>query len=131
MKKQYAGQSAVRLASGYGDAGASMSKRSLRAFNARSGTPAEDIDFHNATMRQRGRMLYMASPIAAAAINTARTKIIGTGLRMKCSLDSEMLGLSPEAARAWCKRTEMEFRRWCLSKTSCDALGVNNFYELQ
>ena len=82
-------------ASGYGDAGASLTKRSLRAFNARSGAPIEDIDFHNATMRQRGRMLYMASPIAAAAVNTNRTKIVGPGLRMKCSLDAELLGLSP------------------------------------
>lgn len=123
MKKTYA--------SGYGDAGASLSKRSLRAFNARSGAPIEDIDFHNATMRQRGRMLYMASPIAAAAVNTARTKIVGTGLRMKCSLDAELLGISTESARAWCKRTETEFRNWCLSKNACDVLGVNNFYELQ
>ena len=118
-------------ASGYGDAGASLTKRSLRAFNAHSGAPIEDIDFHNATMRQRGRMLYMASPIAAAAINTNRTKIVGPGLRMKCSLDPELLGLSPEDAKKWCKRTEAEFRAWCMNRNSCDALGVNNFYELQ
>lgn len=118
-------------ASGYGDAGASLTKRSLRAFNARSGAPIEDIDFHNATMRQRGRMLYMASPIAAAAVNTNRTKIVGPGLRMKCSLDAELLGLSPESARQWCRRTEAEFRAWCLNKSSCDALGINNFYEMQ
>lgn len=118
-------------ASGYGDAGASLTKRSLRAFIARSGAPIEDIDFNNATMRQRGRMLYMASPIAAAAINTNRTKIVGPGLRMKCSLDAELLGISPEAAKKWCKRTEAEFRTWCMNRTSCDALGVNNFYELQ
>lgn len=118
-------------ASGYGDAGASLTKRSLRAFNAHSGAPIEDIDFHNATMRQRGRMLYMASPIAAAAVNTNRTKIVGPGLRMKCSLDAELLGLSPQAAKEWCKRTEAEFRAWCSSRTSCDALGLNNFYEMQ
>lgn len=110
---------------------ASLTKRSLRAFNARSGAPIEDIDFHNATMRQRGRMLYMASPIAAAAVNTNRTKIVGPGLRMKCSLDAELLGLSPESARQWCRRTEAEFRAWCLNKSSCDALGINNFYEMQ
>lgn len=118
-------------ASGYGDAGASLTKRSLRAFNAHSGAPIEDIDFHNATMRQRGRMLYMASPIAAAAVNTNRTKIVGPGLRMKCSLDAELLGITQESAKNWCKRTEAEFRAWCLSKTSCDALGINNFYEMQ
>ncbi len=118
-------------ASGYGDAGASLTKRSLRAFNAHSGAPIEDIDFHNATMRQRGRMLYMASPIAAAAVNTNRTKIVGPGLRMKCSLDAELLGISPKAARDWCRRTEAEFRNWCSNRASCDALGLNNFYEIQ
>ncbi len=117
--------------SGYGDAGASLTKRALKAFIARSGAPTEDIDFHNATMRQRGRMLYMASPIAAAAVNTNRTKIVGPGLRMKCCLDNELLGISAVEANKWCKRTEAEFRAWCLNKMSCDALGVNNFYELQ
>ncbi len=78
------------VASGYGDAGASLDKRSLRNFKARSGAPYEDIDFHNATLRQRGRMLYMASPIAAAAINTNRTKIVGTGLKMKSCINSKL-----------------------------------------
>ena len=69
------------MQAGIGDAGASLTKRSLRAFNARSGAPIEDIDFHNATMRQRGRMRHTASPIAAAAVNTNRTKIVGPGLK--------------------------------------------------
>lgn len=117
--------------SGYSDAGASHDKRSLKAFNAVSASPVEDIDFNNFTLRQRGRMLYMAAPVAAAAINTNCTKIVGRGLRMKCNLNLELLGLSPEAAKKWCKQTEAEFRLWCESKSHCDALGLNNFFELQ
>lgn len=121
----------TRIASGYSDAGASHEKNALRAFNARSGSAFEDIDFNNATLRQRGRMLYMASPIAAAAINTNCTKIVGRGLRMKCNINADLLGLSPEAAKEWCKKTEAEFRFWCDDRRNCDTLGLNNFFELQ
>lgn len=121
----------ARIASGYSDAGASHEKNALRGFNARSGSAFEDIDFNNATLRQRGRMLYMASPVAAAAINTNCTKIVGKGLRMKCNINADLLGLSPEATKEWCKKTEAEFLWWCEERRNCDALGLNNFFELQ
>lgn len=118
-------------AKGYSDAAASHTKRALKGFLARSGSPVEDIDFNNRTLRQRGRMMYMASPVAAAAINTARTKIVGSGLHVKCAINRELLGLSEEEAKAWAKRTEAEWRMWAESPRRCDAMGVNNFYELQ
>ena len=49
---------------GYGDAGASWQKKATKGFRAMSGSPKEDIDANNATLRQRARMLYMAAPIA-------------------------------------------------------------------
>ena len=55
---------------GYGDAGASYSKKALKGFLASSGSPHEDIDANNRTLRQRARMLYMAAPIATSAIKT-------------------------------------------------------------
>ncbi len=117
--------------SGYSDAGASTTKNALKKFLANSGSPVLDIDFNNATLRQRGRMLYMASPIAAAIINTNRTKIVGGGLKMKASINSKLLGLTDEQARKWCEKTETEFRWWCENRLNCDALGENNFYEIQ
>ena len=45
-------------AKGYGDAGASHTRRALKGFDASSGSPHEDIDRHNDTLRQRSRMLY-------------------------------------------------------------------------
>lgn len=119
------------MATGYSDAGASHEKRSLRAFNSVSASPVEDIDFNNLTLRQRGRMLYMAAPVAAAAINTCCTKIVGRGLRMKCNLNIDILNMTPEAAKEWCRQTEAEFRLWCENRFNCDALGLNNFFELQ
>ncbi len=116
---------------GYGDAGASWTKRALKGFTAKSGAPIEDIDINNKTLRQRGRILYMASPVAAAAINTNRTKIVGPGLHMRCSINRDVLGLSETAAKEWQRTTEAEWNMWADSAANCDALGMNNFYELQ
>ena len=118
-------------AKGYSGAGASLTKRALKGFKARSGSPNEDINWNNYTLRQRGRMLYMASPLATSAINTNRTKVIGVGLSLKSAVNRNILGLSPEAARDWQKHTEAEFHLWADRKQNCDAVGVNNFEGLQ
>lgn len=118
-------------ASGYSEAGASRTRRSLRGINsAVSSSPQEDIDYNNFTLRQRSRILYMASPVAASAINTTRTNIIGTGLILQATPDNNILGLSPEALQEWTSAVESEFRLWAESK-ACDCLGLNNFYEIQ
>ena len=116
---------------GYGDAGASTTKRALKGFTAQSGSPQEDIDFNNYTLRQRSRMLYMASPIATAALKRQRTAIVGGGLKLKCAIDREALGMTQEQAEAWQKKTQAEFEMWASKKQACDATGLNNFYGLQ
>ena len=118
-------------ASGYSEAGGSLTRRALKGFIPRSGAPNEDIDWNNYTLRQRGRMLFMSEPLATSAINTNRTKVIGVGLALKASVDLDVLGLSPEAAKAWQKKTEAEFRLWAGKKQNCDAIGMNNFASLQ
>lgn len=94
---------------GYSDAGASYVKKALKGFLANSGSPAEDIDYNNYTLRQRSRMLYMAAPIATAALKRQRTNVVGNGLRLKCAINRERLGMTPEAAEEWQKHTEAEF----------------------
>lgn len=116
---------------GYSEAGASHTRRTTRSFTARSGSPSEDIDWSNDTLRQRGRMLYMSSPVATSAINTNRTKVVGVGLTLKSAINRDILGLSPEAAKDWQKRTEAEFSLWAERKQNCDATGVNNFEGMQ
>ena len=127
----YLPQNARPQNKGYGEAGASWVKKAIKGFTAASGSPREDIDFHNATLRQRGRMLYMAAPIATSAIKTNRTNVVGVGLKLKSRIDREVLGLSPEQAEAWQKETEREFALWAENKRACDATGMNNFYGLQ
>lgn len=118
-------------AKGYSDAGASYTRRATKGFLAKSGAPVEDIDSNNYTLRQRSRMLYMSSPVATAAINTNRTKIVGTGLTLRCTIDRDVLGLTPDAAREWQRKTEAEFAMWAGKKQNCDALGLNNFAAIQ
>ena len=118
-------------ASGYSEAGASLQKRALRGFRANSGSPAMDINWNNMTLRQRARMLYMAAPIATAAINTNRTKVIGVGLTLKSTVNTDVLGISPDTAKAWQKKTEAEWNLWAGKKQNCDALGLSSFAELQ
>lgn len=118
-------------AKGYSEAGASITRRALKGFIPDSGAPNEDINRNNATLRQRARMLYMASPVATSAINTNRTKVVGTGLTLKPTVDREFLGLSPEAAKQWQHKAEAEFKLWSSKKQNCDALGLNNFESLQ
>lgn len=116
---------------GYSSEGASTSKRALKGFRADSGSPVEDIDFNNYTLRQRARILYMGAPIATSAVKTNRTNVIGTGLRLNPKINEELLGVSSEDAAAWEKNVKAEFALWADEKTTCDATGVNNFYGLQ
>ena len=123
--------SAQPQASGYSEAGASRIRRALRSFNPQSSAPSEDINQNNYTLRQRGRMLYMASPVATSAIHTNRTKVVGVGLTLKSSIDHETLGLTAQQAKAWQKHTEREFALWASDKAACDATGMNDFTSLQ
>lgn len=117
--------------SGYSDAGASWTRRALKGFIPNSNSPNEDINWNNMTLRQRSRMLYMSTPVAASAIDTNRTKVIGVGLTLKPTVNRQILGISPEAAKNWQRQTEAEFKLWAGKKQNCDALGVNNFKNLQ
>lgn len=116
---------------GYGWAGASTYKRALAGLKALSTSPVEDIDDNNLTMRQRGRLMYMGSPIATSAIKTSRTNTIGLGLHVNPRPDAEILGLTIEQAAAWTKKVKHEFGIWADRKEACDATGMNNFYEIQ
>lgn len=116
---------------GYGDAGASWNKRSLKGFKAHSGSAQEDIDFSNLTMRQRARMLYMAAPLATSAIKTNRTNVVGSGLILSSKIDREFLKMTSEEAEAWQRNVENEFSIWANNRQACDATGINDFYELQ
>lgn len=117
--------------SGYSQSGASHTRKVFKGFRADSGHPAEDINENNFTLRQRSRALYMGAPIATAALKRQRTNVVGNGLRLKSTINREVLGMTPEQAEEWQKRTEAEFALWAEKKNACDATGVNDFYGMQ
>ncbi len=116
--------------SGYSQGGASKKKTSVKAFNADSKSAFKDIDENLNTLRKRSRTLYMTSPIATTSIKTNRTNVIGQGLKLKCRINREILGLTQEEADKWEKTTETWFSLWADSKF-CDIKRLDNFYELQ
>lgn len=119
------------VAKGYSDAGASTTRRALKGFNAWSGSPARDIDDNSYTMRQRSRMLYMGAPIATGAVRTMRTNVVGTGVVPRPRIDRETLRMDAEQADAWQDAARREFAMWAGDRRACDALGLNDFWELQ
>jgi lambda family phage portal protein len=121
----------INTKSGYGSAGASKKKGAFKGFDAVSGSPISDIDFHNATLRQRSRMLYMAAPIATSAIRTNRTNVVGCGLTLKSRISAQTLGITSEETEELERKIEEEFALWADDKYACDATGVNDFYALQ
>lgn len=116
---------------GYGHAGASLTKRNFKGFVVESGSASEDINDNNYTLRQRSRMLYMSAPIATAALKRQRTNIVGSGLRLKPTIDRETLGLTKEQAEAWQRKVQDEFNLWASRKQACDATGANTFFGMQ
>ena len=118
------------LNTGYSEGGASVHKKSMKGWTGRSSSPEEDIDLNLYTLRNRCRDLYMNAPLGRSAIQTTRTNVIGSGLSLKSRIDFEYLGLTEEDADAWEQKAEREFSLWADS-VHCDALKINNFYEMQ
>ncbi|MFN0221470.1 phage portal protein [Paenibacillus sp. KR2-11] len=117
--------------SGYSHHGASRTKKSLLGWMFGGGSPDEDILDNLDTLRQRSRDLYMGgAALATGALKTARTNVVGTGLRLKPTLDADFLRLTEEEGRELKRTIEREFALWADS-TDCDATRMNNFYELQ
>ena len=119
------------LNKGYSHGGASYTKKALKGFRVESGSPTEDINANNYTMRQRSRILYQTAPVATAALKRQRTNIVGAGLRLKSTIDRDVLGMSKEQATDWQRLVQREFALWAGNKRACDATGVNNFYGMQ
>lgn len=130
VKRAAARKTLQILNSGYGDGGASHSKKSMRGFTATSKSPLQDIDANHSTLVSRSRSLYMTAPIATGAIKTTVTNVVGSGLKLKSRIDFEFLGMTEDEAEKWEANTEREFELWANSRM-CDALRLNSFYEMQ
>ena len=100
LKRMAARQKMDILNSGYGNYGASSYKKSLAGWLYSGGSSREDIEDNLNVLRQRSRDLYMGVPLATRAIKTMRTNVVGRGLRLKPTIDREVLGIEAEDAHA-------------------------------
>ena len=116
--------------SGYGNYGASRTKKELKGWKDTGGSATEDVHENLSTLRIRSRDLYMGVPIATGAIKGYRTNVIGSGLTPKPIIDAEALHISEAAADQLEKQISQEFSLWADS-TACDAERFSSFYELQ
>lgn len=116
--------------SGYGNYGASEIKKSMRGWLYHGGSAKEDIQDNLDTLRQRSRDLYAGAPIATGSTKTMRTNVVGTGLKLKSTIDEEFLHMTENQARELETAIEREFSLWADSP-ECDLERIDNFYELQ
>ena len=131
LKREVAKQRLEFLNSGYSHHGANTSKKSMLDWDSESRSPKEDINDNLSLLRQRSRDLYMGGAnIATGAVRTKRTNVVGSGLVLKPSIDSDFLKMSDEEADEW-KRTVLREFEFYASSINCDSLRLNNFYELQ
>jgi lambda family phage portal protein len=130
LKRAAARQRLNIINSGYGNYGASHTKKSLLGWFYRGGSAKEDIENNLSTLRQRSRDLYMGVPLATGAIKTMRTNVVGSGLALKSQVDYEYLGITEVQAQELEREIEREFALWAETE-SCDVERVDNFNELQ
>lgn len=115
---------------GYGSSGASLSKKSLKGFQSKSFDSDIDIIENNHVLRSRARSIYMASGMAARAINVYRDWVIGSGLKLKSALKPEEFGFDEAKADELKAKIERQFERWAISN-ECNSERVNTFYEIE
>jgi lambda family phage portal protein len=110
----------MALAFSGGYTGASKTRRSLKEWMPDGYDADSDILPDLPTLRDRSRDMVRNMPLAAGAINTKVTNVVGTGLRLQSRIDRAMLNMTEEQADAWEINTEREFKLWWDS-FDCDA----------
>lgn len=127
-QRRLAARAVFALAGGYN--GGRSSKRGLSSWAPLGNSADRDLLPDLAVLRERSRDLVRNAPLAAGALNTVTTNVVGTGLMLKSRVDREALGWSEVQAAAWQRITEREWRLWAES-TNCDVTRTQNFYGLQ
>lgn len=96
--------------------GASKTRRPLKEWNPLGYDADSDILPDLEALRDRSRDLIRNNPIAAGAIKTKVTNVIGTGFVFKSMVDREVLNLTDEQADALESQIEREHRLFWNSK---------------
>lgn len=116
----------IALVGGY--TGGSKSRRSFKNWFTRGNDADADLLPDLPTLRERSRDLGRNEPLAAGAINTQCTNVVGAGLKLHAMIDRAYLGLSDEDADAWETGAERYFNLWASKAEYCDIAATTNFY---
>ena len=109
--------------------GASKKKRSLKEWSTFGSDADTDILGDLGELRNRSRDLVRNNPIAAGAIKTKVTNVVGTGLRFQSRIDRDVLNLTDDQADAIESVIEREWRLFWESK-DCDVTRIQNGHGL-
>jgi len=99
---------AVEMLNAY--AGASKVKRSLKKWLTLTQDADADILVDLPTLRDRSRDLVRNNPLAAGAIKTKLTHVVGTGLRLQARIDRTILNLTEDQADVWEAQVQREWK---------------------
>ena len=99
--------------------GASRSRRTMQSWNPLEGSPDTDILWDLPILRARSSDLERNNPIAAGAINTTVSNVLGSGLRLQSRINRDILEISDDEADAWERITESEWSLFFENK-ECD-----------
>lgn len=114
----------------YAQHGASKTKNAFKLTFDKLKTADEDIGLTKDTLTARSRELFMGNTIAGAAIKKFKTSTVGKGLKLKSTLNAEVLKISEDEASRIEKAIEFAWEYWAESK-ECDYYRQSNFYQLQ
>ena len=125
-KARFQARCVMALAGGYN--GGKRSNRTLKGWSTTSNDADADLLPDLSALREHSRDLTRNTPLAAGAINTAVTNVVGAGLKLNAMIDREYLGLEEAAADQWEAAAEREFNFWAKDPLNCDSAATLNFY---
>ena len=125
-QRRFQARASMAIAGGY--SGGKRNRRPTKGWNVTSNDADSDLMPDLAMMRERSRDLTRNTPIAAGAVNTAVTNVVGAGLTVNSMIDRDFLGLTDEQAEAWESAAEREFDLWAKKPEYCCAASTLTFY---
>jgi len=85
---------------------------------------------NNRLTRTNARNAYHDTPEAKALVNRFADTVVDTGLRLECTPQAEILGITQKEAEEWGRKVQILFDLWAKSKKS-SRNGINTFYQNQ
>jgi len=125
--QRYRARMTLAVVGGY--TGGSRTRRSLSTFKPAELSADAALLPDLAVLRDRSSDLVRNSPLAAGAINTVCTSVVGPWIKAKSNIDREFLGLTDAEAEAWEADAEFFWNMWADSP-ECDTTRTQNFHGL-